>query len=303
MTNDFQRTKKKGVSIERKIEKWAYLFIIGPLLYFFTFRMFPTLFSFYLSVTKWDLLSSNKPFSGLENFKDVVNDPVFRTAIVNTLKYLVVAVPICLVLSLGIALVLNAIVKGKGLFRMLIFIPYITSTVAISWVWKWMFMKNGGVINTILIALGLKAQPFLNSTTQAIYVIISNIVWKQIGFNTIIFIAGLMQISRTYYEAAEIDGASSWQQFKNITLPLLNPTVVYLAVINTISTLQVFTQIFNIAGPEGGPLNSTNSIVVEIYKTAFMSYKMGRASAMTVILFIIILGITLFQMKVLNKEN
>ncbi len=303
MTDDFQRTKKKEVSIERKIEKWAYLFIIGPLLYFFIFRMFPTLFSFYLSLTKWDLLSPNKPFSGLENFKDIVKDPVFRTAIVNTLKYLIVAVPICLVLSLGIALVLNCIAKGKGLFRMLIFIPYITSTVAISWVWKWMFMKNGGVINTILIAIGLKAQPFLNSTTQAIYVIISNIVWKQIGFNTIIFIAGLMQISRTYYEAAEIDGASPLQQFENITLPLLNPTVVYLAVINTISTLQVFTQIFNIAGPEGGPLNSTNSIVVEIYKTAFMSYKMGRASAMTVILFIIILGITLFQMKVLNREN
>ena len=257
---------------------------------------------FFLSVMKWDLLSPKRVFVGLENFKIVLQNPAFRMAMVNTLEYVIISVPLMIAISLSIALLLNSIAKGQGLFRMLVFIPYVTSTVAISWVWKWMFMENGGVINGLLRAVGLSAQPFLQSTTQAIYVVMSNIVWQNIGFNTIILLAGLMQISKSYYEAAEIDGASKWDQFRHITVPQLNPTLVYVSVMGVIRTLQVFTQVYNIAGAEGGPLNSTSSLVLEIYKAAFTSYKMGRASAMTVILFIIILAITIFQMKVLNRD-
>jgi multiple sugar transport system permease protein len=203
-------------------------------------------------------------------------------------------------------MLLNSITKGASVYRMLVFIPYVTSVVAVSWVWRWMFMKQGGVVNNVLGVFGIAKQPFLDSTSQAIFVVISNIIWQALGFYTIIFLAGLKQISKSYYEAAMIDGATPWQKFKNITIPLLNPTIVYLTVMATIQTLQVFTQVFNITsggqGIAGGPLNSTISMVLYIYQLAFINYKMGYASAATVILFVIILAISLFQMKVLDKK-
>ncbi|MEW9122990.1 MAG: sugar ABC transporter permease [Thermotaleaceae bacterium] len=297
---------KKNYSIEKKKALWAYIFIAFPMLYFIVSRILPTLYAFNISVHKWDLLSSNRPFVGLDNFKILFKDKVFRIAMANTVEYVLIGVPIILALSLAIALLLNSIQKGSSFYRMLVFIPYVTSTVAVSWVWRWMFMKQGGVINSILRIFNIGPQPFLDSTSQSLYVVMSNIVWQSIGFYTIILIAGLKQIPKSYYEAAQIDGASTWTQFRKITIPLLNPTIVYVAVIATIRTLQVFTQIYNITGGNtgnpGGPLNASTSLVLEIYQLAFVNYKMGMASAATVVLFIIILLITIFQMKVLTRE-
>lgn len=304
MEINLSKNKKKRISLERQKEKWAYIFIVIPLMYFFITRIFPTVFSFVLSFLDWNLLSSEREVVGLENFISIFSDETFRVALVNTIEYVVICVPIIVAISLGIALLLTSITRFRGLFRMLVFVPYVTSTVAVAWVWRWMFMENGGVINSILRVVGLPGQPFLKSTTQAIGVVMSNIVWQSIGFNTIIIVAGLLQISKSLYEAADIDGATSWQKLRYVTVPQLNATIVYVTVMTTIRTLQVFTQVYNITGPNvGGPLNTTNSVVLEIYKTAFTSYKMGRASAMTVVLFIIIMCITLFQMKVLNKDN
>jgi multiple sugar transport system permease protein len=169
-----------------------------------------------------------------------------------------------------------------------------------------MFMKQGGVINSFFSLVGIPAQPFLDSTSQSIYVVIANIIWQSIGFNTIIFLAGLKQIPKIFYEAASIDGAAKWKQFKNITIPLLNPTIVYLTVMATISTLQVFTQVFNITGGgqgnPGGPLNSTISIVLYIYQLAFVNQRMGYASSATVVLFIVIISISLIQLKFFTKQ-
>lgn len=285
---------------------WGYIFVGLPMLYFLAFRILPTLYTFNISMHEWDLLSGNRPFIGFANFKALFQDEVFQIAMLNTLEYVLIGVPVILMISLSLALLLNSITQGLGFYRMLVFIPYVTSTVAISWVWRWMFMKQGGVINSMLGFWGISPQPFLDSTSQALYVVMSNIVWQSIGFYTIILVAGLKQISKSYYEAAEIDGASPWMQFKKITIPLLNPTIVYVAVIATIRTLQVFTQVYNITGGNtgnpGGPLNASTSLVLEIFQMAFVNYKMGIASAATVVLFIIILMITLFQMKVLSKE-
>lgn len=298
--------KKKGYSIEKRKGMWGYIFVGLPMMYFLAFRILPTLYTFNISMHEWDLLSVNRPFIGLANFRDLFQDEVFQIAMLNTLEYVLIGVPVILMISLSLALLLNSITQGLGFYRMLVFIPYVTSTVAISWVWRWMFMKQGGVINSMLGFWGISPQPFLDSTSQALYVVMSNIVWQSIGFYTIILVAGLKQISKTYYEAAEIDGASAWTQLKKITIPLLNPTIVYVAVIATIRTLQVFTQVYNITGGNtgnpGGPLNSSTSLVLEIFQMAFVNYKMGIASAATVVLFIIILLITLFQMKVLTKE-
>lgn len=297
------KRKKNRNSIERKQERTAYLFIGLPLLYYLIFRIAPTFFSVFLSFMDWPLIGQNKEFVGFDNFVKAVTDPTLQKVFGNTLKYVIISVPIQVVVSLVLGLMLNKIVKGRSLFRLVVFVPYVTSAVAVSWVWKFMFMENGGAVNKFLKLFGIGQQPFLQDIHQAIYVVISNIIWGSIGFNTIIMMAGLMQIPRTYYEAAEIDGANGWQRFWYITIPQLNPTLVYVTVMATIRTLQVFTQVYNIAGAEGGPLKSTASIVTEIYHAGFRQYEMGYASAMTVLLFIVILIITLVQMKLMNKAT
>ena len=297
------KKQKQPLTLERIKERTAYKLILIPVIYFIITRAVPTIYSIVLSFMKWDLLNPKKKFIGLDNYSAILADPAFQAALINTVKYVVICVPIMLLISVVLALLLNEIRFGQSFFRLLVFIPYVTSTVAISWVWKWMFMANGGVVNGLLRALGFSAQPFMTSTSQSIMVIMSNVIWSSIGFNTIIVLAGLLQIPKTYYEAAEVDGATSWQQFWRITVPQMNPTLVYIAVMGTIRTLQVFTQVFNIAGVEGGPLKSTTSLVLEIYLTAFKRYQMGKASAITVILFIIIMIITVIQMKVLNRDT
>lgn len=294
------------LTIKGRQAMWAYIFIAIPILFFILIRIAPTLFAFNISLHEWDILSQDRPFVLFDNFKTLFKDNVFKKAMANTVKYVLVGVPLQLMISLCIALLINKLTKGASIFRTIYFLPYVTSTVAVAWVWRWMFMKQGGVVNQLITAFGGTAQPFLDSTSQAIYVVIANIIWQSIGFNTIIFIAGLKQIPRTYYEASSIDGASSWTQFWRITIPLLNSTVVYLVVMATIQTLQVFTQVFNITGGgqgnPGGPVNSTLSLVLYIYQLGFMNNKMGLASAATIILFSIIIIITIIQLKFLTKK-
>ena len=294
------------LTVKGRQAMWAYLFIGAPLLFFIGIRILPTLFTFNLSLHQWDILSLDKPFVFLDNYQALLPDELFWAALRNTGLYVVISVPIGILISLGVALMLNHLTRGESFYRMIVFIPYVTPIVAIAWVWRWMFMKQGGVVNQIISFFGVAQQPFLDSTAQAIFVVISNIVWQNLGFYTVILLAGIKQIPRTYFEAAAIDGASPGQQFRKITIPLLNATLVYLIVMASIQTLQVFTQVYNITaggqGNPGGPLNSTLSMVLYIYQLAFKSYTMGYASAVTVVLFVIILLVTLLQLKFLTKK-
>lgn len=262
----------------------------------------PMLYTFNVGFHEWDILSKEKPFVGLDNYVQLFKDEVFIKSVKNTFIYVIVGVCGQIVLGLGIALLLQRINRFVGLFRVIYFIPYITSVVAVSWVFKWLLMNNG-VVNDFLVKFGFESQKFLNSPDQAIYVIIGTMIWQGLGFQMVIFLAGLENIPKMFYEAAEIDGASSWQKFIRITIPLLNPTIVFSAVIGSITFLQSFTQVLNMS-PEGsgGPLNSTITLVLYIYQLAFQQFDMGYASAATVILFLIILAFTLFQMKVLTKK-
>lgn len=294
---------KRGMSLKTRQALTAYAFLAIPLFFFIFIRIYPVFSAIDISLRDWNLLSKAKPFVGFKNFDRLFHDKTFGRCVTNTIHYVLVTVPIGLVLALLISLMLNSITHFSGFFRTVYFIPYVTSAVAVSWIWRWLFMKSGGVVNNFLIALGFSPQPFINSTSQAINVICSNVIWSGLGYKIIIFLAGLKQIPRDYYEAASIDGARDSQMFFKITLPLLNPTIVYLSVTTTIQMLQIFTQIKNITTQgSGGPLNSTNSVVLYIYQQAFQSYNMGYASAMTVMLFLAILLITLFQMKVLNRR-
>ncbi|MER2060334.1 MAG: sugar ABC transporter permease [Niallia sp.] len=293
--------KKKTASFTLKQQKYIFVYtcLLIPLLFFISIRFLPTLYTFNIGFREWDILSEDKPFVGMDNYVTLFKDEVFRKSLVNTFIYVVFGVIGQLLCGLGVALLLQRINKFVGVFRAIYFIPYVTSIVAVSWVFKWILMNNG-IVNDILMKFGFEAQLFLKSPDQAIYIIILTMIWQGLGFQMIIFLAGLENIPKMFYEAAEIDGANSWNKFIHITLPLLNPTIVFSAVIGSISFLQTFTQVQNMT--QGGPLNSTISVVLYIYQLAFQHFDMGLASAATVLLFIIILMITIIQMKVLTKK-
>lgn len=281
---------------------WAYAFLLVPLLFFLAIRLAPAFSSLYISLHEWNIISPDKPFVGLRNFQTLADDPRFARAAGNTVRYVLAGIPAQIALGLAVALMLRRINRFRGLFRALYFMPFVTPIVAAAWVWQWMYSQNFGPLNQILVALGLPAQPFLRSPTQSLYVVAAMIVWQYLGFQIVIFLAGLEAIPRVYYEAAEVDGASGWRVFRHITVPLLNPTLVFSVVYSTIVYLQLFTQVLNMNfQDQGGPLSATLSMVVYVYQLGFQRFKMGEAAAATAVLFVVILAITLLQMRVLSK--
>ena len=292
-----------AVPLEARKRRWAYIFITFPLLYFLSVRIFPMLYSFNISLREWDILSSEKPFVGLENFTLLFTSQMFWKALGNTFLYTAVIVPVGLALGLLIALALNSITRGAVFFRVLYFAPFVSSLVAISFIWKWMYDPTFGWFNVVLKSLDLPQQSFLQDPAQVLLSIAAMTIWHGLGFQVIIFLAGLRAIPDMYYEAARIDGAGPWQIFRKITVPLLNPTLVFLTITSAIQSLRLFTQVFNMTFPNvGGPLQNGTTLVLEIYQEAFHHFKMGPASAMTVVLFCIIMAITLVQLKVFSKK-
>lgn len=298
----------KKLSLRRRRQLWAYAFILIPLFFFLAIRIGPTLFALNVSVREWNILSPEKPFVGLANFERIWQDfqnpkSVVRRAFQNTFSYVIIGVPTQLVLALAIALMLDRITRLVSLFRAIYFIPFVTSTVAISWVWRWMYQPRFGPINLLLSFLGLPEQNFLRDPDQALLSIVAVAIWQGLGFAIIIFLAGLKQIPQMYYEAARIDGANRWQLLRRVTLPLLNPTIVYLVVLQSIRFLRMFTQVITMTRQgDGGPLNSTVTVVLHMYREGFGRYKMGSAAALMVVLFLIIMMITLAQMRLLARR-
>lgn len=291
------------LTLERRKWIWAYAFLAVPLVFFLSIRIGPTLYAFWMSLHEWDPIALDRPWIGLENYREVLQDEVFWKAFRNTWVYVIVGVPAGLVASLLIALGLQRLVRFVGFYRVLYFLPYITSLVAVGWVWRWMYAPNG-LFNDVLGTLGLPESTFLGSPNTAIYAIIVTTVWHGLGFQVVIFLAGLESIPGDYLDAAAVDGASGWQRFTGIVLPLLNPTIVFLVVTGVISNLQVFTQIRSMSSAgSGGPLNSTISVVLYVYEAAFQSLpsEMGYASAMMVVLFVVILFITIVQLRFLGR--
>ena len=296
------------LTISQRRALWAYAFLLIPLAFFVYFRIGPTLSAFNVSLHDWNPLAQEQPFVGTANYEQLweeLNKPKSPThkAFINTIKYVAIGMPIQLVVALFIALLLNEIRRMTGFFRAVYFIPFVTSTVAVAWVWRWLYQPQFGPLNLLLSFLGLSQQPFLKSPSQALYAITAVVVWQGLGFVIIIFLAGLQQIPDTYYEAARIDGANRWQSFWNITLPLLNTSIVYLAVLQTISFLRMFAPVLNMTTQgDGGPLNSTTTVVLRVYREGFSSFKMGYASTLTVALFVIILLITIVQLKLFSRR-
>lgn len=296
------------LTLRRRQILWAYAFLSVSLVFFVVIRWYPAVLALNISFRDWNVFQGSGPWVGLANFQAIWEDlfkprSAVRAAFLNTFKYVLLGVPLQLVLALGIALLLMQIRRLSGFFRAAYFIPYVTSFVAVAFVWNWLYAPQAGLINQTLSALGLPTQPFLRSPQQALPSIALVAVWRSLGFAIIIFLAGLQQIPEMYYEAAQIDGASRWQSFWRITLPLLNPVIVYLAVLQTIQFLRMFDLVQNMSTDNaGGPLKSTTTVVLEVYKEGFSSYNMGYAAALTIILFAVILLITLVQMRLLSRR-
>ena len=282
----------------------AYTFLIFPLLYFIGVRLLPMFYAMVMGMTNWGLLARNIRFVGLENFKTIFADPVFIKAFTNTIRYALIGAPLVIAVGLFFALQLDVITRGKGFFRLIYVLPYITPVVAVSWVWRWLYQPPPiGLINGVFVRLGLQAQGFLGDPNMALYCIILVNVWVDMGYCVTIFLAGIQNIPADFIEAAKIDGATNRILLLKITLPLLLPITLFLMVIEGISFLRIFTQVYNMSfQASGGPLNSTKSAAMYIYQTAFSQFRMGLAASASLVLFLIIMLITLFQIKFFDRK-
>ncbi len=286
-----------ALELREAVTGWTF---IGPsLALLLVFSAAPLLFAFYLSVHGWNLVEPVKPFVGLRHYVQLAGDGTFWNAAKNTLLYSLY-VPATMMLSLAVALLLNRSFRGVALLRAVFFMPYITSFVAISIVWQWMYDPEFGFINWALGLVGLGPYPWLSNPATALPALMIMAVWIHIGFQMVIFLAGLQAIPNELYEAAMIDGAGRWRRFWRITLPLLKPTTFFVLVTSIIGSFQVFTFVYVMT--EGGPLRATDVIVYHIYQNAWQFLRMGYASAMSWVLFAAIFAITLLQFRLLGRR-
>lgn len=293
----------RNLTIRQKQIAWAWAFLALPVLFYSVIRFYPTANAIVISFQNWNLLGS-RTWAGLENYEKLLSDPVFWKVFRNTFVYLILGTPISLVVSFVVAYHLDKTRFMHGFIRMLYFLPFMTSAVAMAWVWRWFYQPVPiGLFNNFLASAGIPQIEFLNSTTNALPSILAPAIWAGLGFQVIIFMAGLRAIPRSYYEAARIDGVGWWTVLWEITLPLLRPTIVFIVVLSSIGFLRIFDHVFNMTtNNPGGPLNSTKPLVLMIYETAFTSFDMGYAAAQTVILFLVLLMVSLFQLRLLKDR-
>ncbi len=278
---------------------WSALLFLSPtLLVFSIFVVFPVFFSLYLSFHTWNMFSSESAFVGLENYARILGSAEFWDVLKNTAFYTVGTIPLNMILALTIAVWLNKKIAGKKLLRTAFFAPVVMSFVAAAVIWRWVFEPNFGLLNYCLSWFGIPAVNWLNDPTAAMFALIIMGTWKTFGVNMVLFSAGLQGIPEHYYEAAEIDGAGRWRKFWNITIPLLSPTTFFILVMSVIGSFQVFDAVYVLTS--GGPLGRTKVLVFYLYEHAFKFFEMGYASAVAYVMFAIIFGLTLLQIRYLK---
>jgi len=293
--------KKKKFS---KRTKWAYIFVAPAMLVLTIFVFVPVIASFFLSFTEYDGIYSPK-IVGLKNYINILfNDPLFWKAVKNTLVYVIVTVPLGIGVSLLVSLALYQKIKFSSLFRTGFFLPTVTSIAAVSVVWRWIYAWDKyGFLNFVLTKLGITSmlQDWLMQPSTTLPAIIVMSIWGGVGYNSIILLSGLQSIPDSIFEAAKIDGVSVWEKFWYITLPMLKPVMLFLVIMSTINSFQVFEQVYIMASSTeyfGGVLYSALTIVPYLYERAFKRFMLGYASALAYLLFIIIFIFTLIYMKI-----
>jgi ABC-type sugar transport system permease subunit len=273
---------------------------IGAL--FFVFAVLPVAMAIWLSLHRYNQLAPDVPFIGLRNYAFAfAEDPFFRNALGNTVKFAAVAVPLNLVISLPIALGLNGVTRFKAVFRSAFFLPTISSAVAVGVIWRLIYDPQAGWLNLALEAVGLEGRAWLAQPATALWAVMVAALWQDLGYNILILLAGLQGIPDDFYDAAKVDGAGLTRQFFDITLPLLRRTILFVVVLTAISYMQQFTHV-SVMTTTGGPVHSTETLVFYIWDKGFADLRMGYAASMAIILMALVLGITLVQLRLLRTR-
>ncbi|RIH87462.1 carbohydrate ABC transporter permease [Calidithermus roseus] len=281
----------------RTLGEWpaALFFLLPTVAVLGTFNFYPALYSLYLSLFEWNGLSPTREFVGLANYARLLASGEFWNSLRVTLLYAGGVTLLALALGLGVAVLLNQPIRGQAVYRVLYFLPVITPTVASGVVWKYLFDPTQGVVNRGLVGVGLEGPSWLSDPSWALVAVVVVGVWKRVGFNMVVYLAALQGIPKTYYEAAQLDGADSWQQFRYITLPLLAPTTFFLVVTALIDAFQVFDLVYVMTS--GGPLGSTDVLGYYLYRQGFRYSELGFASAVAYVMFALIFLVTVIQFR------
>jgi len=274
--------------------------LIPTFIFYGIFRFYPVMYAFYMSLHDWRLLRSEQFFVGFDNYRTILMDPLFHKVVLNTFYFAFGTTLLGTVLALTLAILMNPIRRGSSLLRLIYFLPVMTSTIAAATIWLWLYQTRFGLINQLLVMVGLPRVPWLQSADWAMPSIIVMSVWASVGFTTIILLAGLRGIPVSFYEAASIDGARPLQQVRYITIPLLSPVLAFVITTGLIGGFNVFQQVYLMTS--GGPYNSTRTISLHIYDYAFLRLFMGSAASMAFVMFSLVIVMTLVQMRIQRRD-
>lgn len=297
------RTMQSAVVSVSKRPIWGrftpYWFLLPAFAIYLIFFVYPLLFSFYLSFMKWNLISPVKEFVGTVNYRNLLQDEVFWIAFQNSGLYVLYTVPIAICMGLGLALMVESMTRGKSLYRLMFFLPVVTSIGIISIVWSLMYNPDVGVINKMLRMIGLDGPNWLNQPDTVLWSLAILGIWKSFGYNLVLYISGLKAIDRALYESASLDGANRWQKLMHVTLPMISPVTFFIVVMSIISSFQVFATIQVMT--QGGPNNASNVLVFQIYQEAFQFFNIGIATASSSLLLVMIGTLTILQLTIGQK--
>jgi multiple sugar transport system permease protein len=286
-------------SIQRRRLHYAYGFILPILVVFGLFRLYPSVQTLVYSFFNINLIAKTQSWVGLKNFVALLSDDTFLKSIKNTLTFALYIVVLSTSLGLVLASLFTSKLRGTAIFKAVYFAPFITSTVAAAVVWTFLYNPRFGLFNSILELFHLGSRSWISSSKDALMSVIIFSVWKTVGYNMVIFVAGLKNIPDSYYEAGIIDGAGPLRRFFSISLPLVAPTAIFVVMYNTILALKVFDQVFVLTA--GGPADATTVVVLQVYKQAFENYRFGYAASMAFVLFVIIIAITIIQYRLSRR--
>lgn len=295
------KTSKFSIHSRSKLmQVWVpFVFLLPALVLYAVFFVYPFIFSFILSFQKWNLISPNKDFVGLDNYIHLLHDEVFWISLKNSALYVLMTVPFAIGIGLVLAMAVESLWRGKRVYRVIFFLPVVSSIGIISIVWSLMYNPQVGAINVLLSTFGIKGPNWMNNPTTALWALAIVGIWKGFGYNMVLYISGLKSIDRSLYEATAMDGAGRWQQFRHVTLPMLSPVTFFILVMSIISSFQVFATIQIMT--RGGPNNATNVLVYQIYQEAFQFFNIGVATASSTILLLMVGTLTVVQLRLSKK--
>ncbi|NED99433.1 carbohydrate ABC transporter permease [Phytoactinopolyspora halotolerans] len=284
------------------LRNWnAYLFLAPGLLLFSVFTLFAMGFALYLTFHEWSIIQPEQPFVGLDNYRELMSDERFRRSVYNTVYFTGASVPLTMLVGLAVALLLNQPLRGRGLLRVMYFLPVVTPFVVVAIIWKWLYNGDFGLFNYYLLKTNLIDEPllWLADKNLAMPSIILMSVWAGVGFSMVVYLAALQAVPEELYDAAKVDGGGAWVRLRHVTIPMLRPATLFLMVMGIIGSFQIFTQIFIMT--QGGPVDRTTTMMFYIYEAAFKFYRMGYASTLAYALFAMLFIFTLIQLRLYRR--